>query len=252
MDTGELSSLSEWVEALSRTLADVRSSREELPIGTGLLTAAPDFSASSVLSWIEPLELTAGQPPPSGPGGLLQRARDSSQRLLSTTRERTGEVAGELTRQVDALKPRPVYTVPRNATLIGSTALTALVGRIPVQGQVRDPMPFKVITGADNLAANGLRVLGVQGMVWSGTAIGDWTLSCVTGRLDSVTFVFDDGTIQTISSDDRNSRSGNDEPLGWISDDQGIPCVSGERKRPPRAGVLQSWRRATGVRPAAP
>ena len=32
-------------------------------------------------------------------------------------------------------------------------------------------------------------------MVWSGTAVGDWTLSCVTGRLESVTFVFDDGTI---------------------------------------------------------
>jgi hypothetical protein len=47
-------------------------------------------------------------------------------------------------------------TVPRNATLIGATAMTALVGRVPVQGQVRDPMPFKVITGADNLAANGL------------------------------------------------------------------------------------------------
>ena len=72
-----------------------------------------------------------------------------------------------------------------------------------VRDQVRDPMPFKVITGDDNLAANGLTVPGVQGMVWSGTAVGDWTLSCVTGRLESVTFVFDDGTIRTISSDDR-------------------------------------------------
>ena len=61
-------------------------------------------------------------------------------------------------------------------------------------------MPFKIITGADNLAANGLTVPGVQGMVWSGTAVGDWTLACVTGRLDSVTFVFDDGTIRTLSS----------------------------------------------------
>ena len=76
-------------------------------------------------------------------------------------------------------------------------------------------------------------------MVWSGTAIGDWTLSCVTGRLDSVTFVFDDGSIRTLSSDDRHSQSerqsqrqggGADKPLGWISDAQGIPCVSGERK----------------------
>ena len=37
-------------------------------------------------------------------------------------------------------------------------------------GEVRDPMPFKVITGRDNLAANGLTVPGVEGMIWSGTA----------------------------------------------------------------------------------
>ena len=35
----------------------------------------------------------------------------------------------------------------------------------------------------------------------------------------------------TLSSDDRQSQSGGeDKPLGWISDAQGIPCVSGERK----------------------
>ena len=69
-------------------------------------------------------------------------------------------------------------------------------------------------------------------MIWSGTAVGDWTLACVTGRLDSVTFVFDDGTIRTISSDDRKSagRGPYNQPLAWISDAQGIPCVSGERK----------------------
>ena len=73
------------------------------------------------------------------------------------------EKTGKLTQELNTV--HPVYTVPRNATLIGSTAMTALVGRVPVQGQVRDPMPFKVITGADNLAANGLTVPGVQGMV---------------------------------------------------------------------------------------
>ena len=92
-------------------------------------------------------------------------------------------------------------------------------------------MPFKVITGRDNLAANGLTVPGVEGMIWSGTAIGDWTLSCVSGRLQSVTFVFDDGSIRTISSDDRDNKTGDaNRPLGWISDARGIPCISGERK----------------------
>ena len=64
-----------------------------------------------------------------------------------------------------------------------------------------------MIAGKDNLAANGLTIPGLQGMIWSGTAIGDWTLSCVSGQLESVTFVFEDGTIQTLSSDD-NSLGG--------------------------------------------
>ena len=173
------------------------------------------------------MPLTAAVDAASSANGhsLLQRVGQSTGGALETVREQTST----LTQTFNTV--HPVYTVPRNATLIGSTAMTALVGRVPVQGQVRDPMPFKVITGADNLAANGLRVPGVQGMVWSGTAIGDWSLSCVTGRLDSVTFVFEDGTIRTISSDDRGSRSGNAEkPLGWISDAQGIPCITGERK----------------------
>ncbi len=161
--------------------------------------------------------------------GLLERACHTTRGYLDVAATRTGEVARAVGERIE--QAQPVYTVPRNATLIGATAMTALVGRVPVQGQVRDPMPFKIITGGQNLAANGLTVPGVQGMVWSGTAVGDWTLSCVTGRLDAVTFVFDDGTIRTLSSDDRAGRdSSSDQPLGWISDAQGIPCISGERK----------------------
>jgi integrating conjugative element protein (TIGR03752 family) len=94
-------------------------------------------------------------------------------------------------------------------------------------------MPSKVITGSKNLAANGLRLPGVSGMIWSGTAFGDWTLGCVTGRLHSVTFVFDDGTLRTVSSDTRqplDDDASDNRPLGWISDDRGIPCVAGARK----------------------
>ena len=153
---------------------------------------------------------------------------------LGRATTQTRQVTADARTQVAVLQTKPAYTVPRNATLIGSTAMTAMIGRIPVQGQVRDPMPFKVITGPENLAANGLSVPGVQGMIWSGTAVGDWTLSCVTGRLESVTFVFDDGTIRTLSSDDRSMQAsgqgGRDLSLGWVSDAQGVPCISGDRK----------------------
>ena len=222
--TNAVSALTARLDALAESLtarpSDARQS--DIPVGLGLEGAT---TGDEPLTWIEPLDAATGATHKAGAlSGLVKQwsGQDSDH----------GEaVSADATQKLGAITPDPVYTVPRNATLIGSTAMTALVGRIPVQGQVRDPMPFKVITGADNLAANGLTIPGVHGMVWSGTAIGDWTLACVTGRLDSVTFVFDDGTIRTISSDDRNQQ-GNEgnKPLAWISDAQGIPCVSGARK----------------------
>jgi integrating conjugative element protein (TIGR03752 family) len=133
-----------------------------------------------------------------------------------------------------------VYTVPSNSTLMGSIAMTALIGRVPIDGTVNDPYPFKVLIGPDNLTANGIDIPDVAGAVVSGTASGDWTLSCVRGQIRSVTFVFHDGTIRTVPEDgNRDQRGGQASAnsttsatpgLGWISDPYGIPCVSGERR----------------------
>ena len=120
--------------------------------------------------------------------------------------------------------PQKVYTVPRNSTLIDAKALTALIGRVPTDGQIHDPMPFKVLTGNRNLIANGHELPHLEGMVWSGTAMGDWTLSCVSGTLESATFVFTDGTVQTVP--DTGSVSA---PIAWISDSYGLPCIPGTR-----------------------
>ena len=125
----------------------------------------------------------------------------------------------------------PVYTLPENATLIGSVAMTALIGRIPLDSKVTDPYPFKILIGQNNLTANGIDLPDVQGAVISGFATGDWTLSCVSGSVNSMTFVFSDGRTRTISKKGEGKGSGsNTNGLGWISDPNGIPCVPGERK----------------------
>ena len=231
IDAGVLSSLTARVDALSQSLSQryPNQSGSDIPVGLGLDDVEEGAATSDSLIWIEPLDSVDDAALEANGNSLLQRVGQSTGSALTSATEKTPKIKQALTQELSTV--HPVYTVPRNATLIGSTAMTALVGRVPVQGQVRDPMPFKVITGTDNLAANGLTVPGVQGMVWSGTAVGDWTLSCVTGRLDSVTFVFEDGTIRTISGDDRGNQGGGAEkPLGWISDEQGIPCITGERK----------------------
>ncbi len=218
-DSDVLSALGERLDALSRSLSS------SPPHDVGDLPVGPGPVPDSRTVWIDPVDAPALQDElHDGPGVAYPTGQAAGQSMAGILGP-----AGEDPREPDTV--HPAYTVPRNATLVGSTTLTALVGRIPVQGQVHDPMPFKVITGSENLAANGLTVPGVRGMVWSGTAVGDWTLSCVTGRLDSVTFVFDDGTIRTIPGDAQGESSGaGHRSLGWISDRQGIPCISGARK----------------------
>lgn len=118
----------------------------------------------------------------------------------------------------------PVYTVPSNSTFLDSVAMTGLIGRIPIDNKVSDAYSFKVLIGRENLIANGIELLDVEGAIVSGTATGDWTLSCVRGDVKSMTFVFNDGRIVS------TTNKGNSENIGWLSDSSGIPCVPGERK----------------------
>jgi len=198
----------------------------DLPVGLG-----PDSGDGSGTIWIEPDD--ARRERRSGTSGDvfsfptsfgLGQSGDGSDTAAGTTPDKPAA--------------RPVYTVPINSTLIGSISMTALIGRVPIDGTVNDPYPFKVLIGPDNLTANGIDIPDVAGAVVSGTASGDWTLSCVRGQIRSMTFVFNDGTIRTVPED--GGRSGNRQQssdgvstqggIGWISDPYGIPCVSGQRR----------------------
>lgn len=118
----------------------------------------------------------------------------------------------------------PRFTINPLATGFKATALTALIGRIPVNGSTPDPYRVKLLIGADNLAANGIFFDGVRGMLVGGWAKGDWNLSCVDVELDSYAFVFEDGTISAKAS----SSDGGGESLGYVSMPNGFPCVPGE------------------------
>lgn len=134
----------------------------------------------------------------------------------------------------------PYFTIPENATLANVTAMTAIVGRIPVDGKVQDPMQFKLLIGRDNLAANGQEIPDdIAGIVVSGIGIGDMTLSCSEGAIQSLTFIFNDGTIRTVSlrsnggmlqgggsAGGKQSISASSK-LGYISDAYGNPCIAG-------------------------
>ncbi|MFP9494503.1 TIGR03752 family integrating conjugative element protein [Pectobacterium brasiliense] len=201
----------------------------DLPVGLGLQDGdAEGFSDETTIRWVEPddarqTEGRNGNAAPSFPTRF-----GPAQKTLETT---ANSVTDAGARAVGVKTAKAVYTVPTNSTLMGSVAMTALIGRVPIDGTVNDPYPFKVLVGPDNLTANGIDIPDVAGAVFSGTASGDWTLSCVRGQVRSITFVFHDGTIRTIPEDSNGNQRNNDQDgLGWISDPYGIPCVSGERR----------------------
>ena len=124
-------------------------------------------------------------------------------------------------------KPDPVYTLPAT-TIVDATALTALVGRLPVDGHVESPWRFKLLSNARNITSRGHRVPGLKGVIWSGVAYGDLTLSCVSATIDTITYVYDDGVVHTQKTppnpDDITAG------IGWLSDDRGNPCIPGDLK----------------------
>lgn len=232
-DNSLLTSMQRELSNLRQRLDD---EQQELPVGMGLegYRTGP--------SWVEPMD--AREPPDRGrsvseeaifPTSFGEARGDAGSSRSSNAR--LGEAEGEEQQGATSAREEPsdvpVYTVPQSSTLMGSLSMTALIGRVPVDGTVTDPYPFKVIVGADNLTANGIEIPEVQSAIMSGSASGDWTLSCVRGDVHSITFVFEDGTVRTLPEpDDINSGgsgSGSRTKIGWLSDRMGVPCVAGER-----------------------
>ena len=242
---------------LKDQIAGLSGPKSDAPVGFGLEPGDEQAikgvqPPADTLQWIEPAsgrtakDGSAKADSPlsklsskfNGLEGLQDNAIDRGQKQLRAVTKGERDLAAQHDRNEGA---KPIYTIPENATLMGSVAMTALIGRVPVDGTVNDPYPFKVLVGPDNLTANGIDLPEVVGAVMSGTASGDWTLSCVRGQVESITFVFADGTVRTVpqpqavvSRNSATNQSSNTEKirggLGYISDPYGIPCISGERR----------------------
>ncbi len=205
----------------------------DIPVGLGLDPAAAAATGGEPVVWVDPLDMPAKDlngKRPAFPAAIEQGLAEVG-----------GGVSHATSGVVKSAKPKPdkpVFTINRDATLVGSVSMTALIGRVPVGGTVSDPYPFKLLVGSDNLAANGITIPGLDSMVVSGSATGDWGLSCVRGTITSATFVFRDGTIRSYPMPERGKNgsgggSGGSQQkraFGYISDTFGTPCVTGERK----------------------
>jgi integrating conjugative element protein (TIGR03752 family) len=230
------------LQEMQQRLAELgkHGTQVELPVDLELRGAPGQALGPDDLTWFEPQDRPSAKSGGQTSNRLAALDGDFAFPTAFGAAQKTLDIDGDTVPRANALRQekepaKPVFTVPANATLLGSIAMTALIGRIPIDGTVNDPYPFKVLVGQENLTANGIDLPDVASAVISGTAAGDWTLACVRGQIRSLTFVFNDGTIRTIppASESRGASNGagnSDQNLGWISDPYGIPCVSGERR----------------------
>ena len=218
--TAEVQTMMRRLEDAEQKLAQAHSQRSS---DRSLRGSGPIESAQTV--WVQPLGSGA-----DSDGGMLASLGNVHNDLRKKIA--LDDLPGVRGRSGSEEETIPYFTIPRNATLVKSTAMTALVGRVPIGGQVTDPYSFKVIIGRENLMANGIELPDVAYSIASGKAIGDWTLGCVRGDLYSITFVFQDGTIRTVPKAPdiyEGAASKQDVKIGELSDAFGNPCVVGER-----------------------
>jgi len=189
-----------------------------IPTGLGYDQTGSPVDYDQVV-WTNPLEATVD---PTDPSKISLPDFSLNPDELPAPAAGIARNATEKSKEERSIK---AYTIPDNATLLGSISMTAMLGRIPVGGQVVDPYPFKIMVGPENLSSNGIKIPGLNGIKMSGIAKGDWTLSCVSGQIESMTFTFQDGTLVTFPEPGASGA----EPIAWFSDKYGIPCVTGKR-----------------------
>jgi len=254
------------VDSLTRKISNLKATidigsnddngqNNDMPVGLGLHGETPAGAAGG-LSWVNPLEVSAASSGPKNGDGSSDNGGSAFSTAFASGNQAVKSAGAKADQALSgndnkAAHGTPVYTVPKNATLVGSVAMTALLGRVPINGSVTDPYPFKVVIGPKNLTANGIQLPELKGAIVSGTATGDWTLSCVRGKVKSITFVFADGTVRTVPKSDEPGEGGSndsdDDDIGYLSNPQGVPCVAGTRKTNARSYILTSLLLSAGA-----
>ncbi|MDI1351978.1 MAG: TIGR03752 family integrating conjugative element protein [bacterium] len=156
---------------------------------------------------------------------------------LNVKRKSLTEKAKVTLQKTEEKKSIPYYTIPAGSDLGHTTLLSALIGEVPVEGKLMQPLfPFSaVINRGDLIAANGIPLPpNISGMKVNGYAIGVGSfldnISCARAYVTSALFVFDDGHFVTVGKEQMNGTAEmiNNESLGYLTTEFGNPCIKGQ------------------------
>lgn len=152
----------------------------------------------------------------------------------------------------------PYYTIPAGSDLGNTTLLSALIGEVPIEGRLMQPLfPFSaLISRGDLMASNGVPLPPeISGMKVNGYAIGVGSfldnISCARAYVTSVLFTFQDGHFVVVGQEKMTNSVElvNNESLGYLTTEFGNPCIPGEyHTNAPR--VLAAMMGASGAKGA--
>jgi len=158
----------------------------------------------------------------------------------------------------EAPKTTPFYTIPAGSDFSKVTLLSALIGEVPVEGKLMQPLfPFSaMVSRGDLMTANGMQLPDeIIGMKVSGYSIGVGSfldnISCVRAYVTSALFVFDDGHFVTVGQEQMKSSAEmiNNDSIGYLTTQYGNPCIKGQYiTNAPQ--VLTSFMAAGGIQGA--
>lgn len=131
----------------------------------------------------------------------------------------------------------PFYTIPAGSDFSKVTLLSALIGEVPVEGKLMQPLfPFNaIVSRGDLMTANGMQLPEeITGMKISGYAIGVGSfldnISCVRAYVTSALFVFEDGHFVSVGQEQMKSSAElvNNDSIGYLTNQYGNPCIKGQ------------------------
>lgn len=131
----------------------------------------------------------------------------------------------------------PFYTIPAGSDFSHVTLLSALIGEVPVEGKLMQPLfPFSaMVAKGDLMTANGFVLPdAIIGMKVNGYAIGVGSflddISCVRAYITSALFVFDDGHFVSVGQEQMKSSTElvNNDSIGYLTSQFGNPCIKGQ------------------------
>lgn len=228
---GEIGKFLAPAGVVAKSVGEVTNSISMKPLASE--KTGTDVYSSSGMIWLEPMDAgfskdkksvrSSGSSGTSPMPSMLAGLDDTPPSLLNEITSKTMSKAG-LESSVE-----PMFTLPNGSVITNSMSVTAMVGRIPVNGQITDPWRFKISTGASIVMPNDHELQGLEKMIIQGDAVGDLNLSCVTGRIDTMTFIFNDGRIVTKKTQMQSGKAARpDQYLGYISDKYANPCIPGK------------------------